>query len=259
MMIDEVGIYAKLESALFGSMVHTVSVASPIVHADVCTAKIYNTPQGILSTFTLAERSGFSPAVMESLREWSNDESSVFGFTKQKHLIDHIFRPRQLISEPEYFKMRLFRPLEPVAEVIDALCLSFPMIGPTWCLITFLRCAPNKPFEDMHTELLELFKPALARVIRTGYQREIHGKTSSLSKLEEGAIPTTTMTANLLEKLSRTERLVLSYLRTEVTERQIADTINRSPHTVHVHVKNIYRKLGVKSRRMLISLFNPQR
>ena len=46
----------------------------------------------------------------------------------------------------------------------------------------------------------------------------------------------------------------IGHLQDDSTERQIAQTIRRSPHTNHVHVKNIYRKLGINSLRMLTSL-----
>lgn len=53
-------------------------------------------------------------------------------------------------------------------------------------------------------------------------------------------------------RLSATERRVLAHLLSEEgTEREIARALYRSPHTVHVHVKSIYRKLGVSSRREL--------
>lgn len=51
--------------------------------------------------------------------------------------------------------------------------------------------------------------------------------------------------------LSTTERTVLAYLLQGMTERQVADELDRSHNTVHVHVRNIYRKLGVTSRKML--------
>ncbi|MFN3168612.1 MAG: helix-turn-helix transcriptional regulator [Phycisphaeraceae bacterium] len=51
--------------------------------------------------------------------------------------------------------------------------------------------------------------------------------------------------------LSTTERTVLGYLLQGMTERQVANELDRSHNTVHVHVRNIYRKLGVTSRKML--------
>jgi len=61
-----------------------------------------------------------------------------------------------------------------------------------------------------------------------------------------------------LAKLSRTERDVLHALVRRLTEKQIAEHMHRSPHTIHVHVKSIYRKLDVNSRMQLISLVGDQ-
>jgi DNA-binding NarL/FixJ family response regulator len=53
-------------------------------------------------------------------------------------------------------------------------------------------------------------------------------------------------------RLSATEQIVLDALRHGQTEREIGQTLNRSRHTIHVHIKNIYRKLGVYSRNQLL-------
>jgi DNA-binding CsgD family transcriptional regulator len=87
-----------------------------------------------------------------------------------------------------------------------------------------------------------------------GYQREIHTRpihspASPVSKPSPAA---------LAARLSRTERRILPYLGSGVTERQIAEVVARSPHTIHVHVKSIYRKLGIGSRRQLLDLLDPE-
>lgn len=53
--------------------------------------------------------------------------------------------------------------------------------------------------------------------------------------------------------LSPTEHRIYELLRKPLTEVEIAHKLSRSRHTVHVHVKNIYRKLGVNSRRQLLT------
>lgn len=50
------------------------------------------------------------------------------------------------------------------------------------------------------------------------------------------------------EPLTATERVVAQLLLTRKSERQIADDLSQSHHTTHDHVKEIYRKFGVKSR-----------
>ena len=46
--------------------------------------------------------------------------------------------------------------------------------------------------------------------------------------------------------LSPTEKRVCSLLLKRLTEQRIAEQLERSPNTVHVHVRNIYRKLARK-------------
>jgi DNA-binding CsgD family transcriptional regulator len=55
-----------------------------------------------------------------------------------------------------------------------------------------------------------------------------------------------------VDLLSPTERMVAVKLREGLTEREIADALHRSPNTIHVHVRNIYRKLLVNSRQELV-------
>jgi DNA-binding CsgD family transcriptional regulator len=61
--------------------------------------------------------------------------------------------------------------------------------------------------------------------------------------------------SQMLAKITPAERHVLRLLRAGRTEAQVGTAIGRSPHTVHVHVRNLYRKLNVNSRRELLDLF----
>lgn len=54
--------------------------------------------------------------------------------------------------------------------------------------------------------------------------------------------------------LSKTEKMVARLLLRGMTEREAAEEIGRSHNTVHVHTRNIYRKLGVSSRKMLYQI-----
>ncbi|MFN3168902.1 MAG: helix-turn-helix transcriptional regulator [Phycisphaeraceae bacterium] len=54
--------------------------------------------------------------------------------------------------------------------------------------------------------------------------------------------------------LSPTERRVYDLLLRRLTERQVAEQLGRSHNTVHVHVRNIYRKLGVRTRQQLLDM-----
>ncbi len=48
--------------------------------------------------------------------------------------------------------------------------------------------------------------------------------------------------------LSPTEKKVCALLLQRLTEPRIAEHMDRSQNTIHVHVRNIYRKLGIKKR-----------
>ncbi|MFK7789123.1 MAG: helix-turn-helix transcriptional regulator [Phycisphaeraceae bacterium] len=64
------------------------------------------------------------------------------------------------------------------------------------------------------------------------------------------------------------ESRVCALLMQRLTEQRVADHLERSPNTVHVHVRNIYRKLGVRTRKelyeypgiinMIVKNMNPQ-
>jgi len=55
------------------------------------------------------------------------------------------------------------------------------------------------------------------------------------------------------EWLTERERLVLNQLTLGKSVRQIADDLDRSPHTIHDHVKSLHRKLDASSRGELIA------
>lgn len=54
-----------------------------------------------------------------------------------------------------------------------------------------------------------------------------------------------------LEKLSRRELEVFAHLLTDKTQAQIAEELFITHSSVHFHCKNIYRKLGIKSRKQI--------
>ena len=55
--------------------------------------------------------------------------------------------------------------------------------------------------------------------------------------------------------LTRRHRQVLDLLKTGLSEKDVGHELSISPHTVHVYVKALYRKLKVNSRAELLSLW----
>ena len=53
---------------------------------------------------------------------------------------------------------------------------------------------------------------------------------------------------SLLSQLSPTQRRIAPLLARGLTEKQIAEELGRSPHTVHEHAKSIYSTWGVRTR-----------
>jgi DNA-binding NarL/FixJ family response regulator len=61
-------------------------------------------------------------------------------------------------------------------------------------------------------------------------------------------IATQTLDAQVLHNLSKRERLVLEFLIGGMTNKEIARAIELQEATVKIHVKNLYRKMGVANR-----------
>src|SRR5512146_2185357 len=58
------------------------------------------------------------------------------------------------------------------------------------------------------------------------------------------------------DRLTDREWIVLRHLDSDAGEKQLADQLNLSPHTLHSHIKSIYRKVGVQGRLPLLIRFN---
>lgn len=63
-----------------------------------------------------------------------------------------------------------------------------------------------------------------------------------------GATPTSP-----INRITQREQVILEHLSLGRSVKEIAETLSRSPHTVHDHVKSLHRKLGVSSRGELIA------
>ena len=58
------------------------------------------------------------------------------------------------------------------------------------------------------------------------------------------------------ERLTDREWIVLRNLNSDQGEKQLADRLSLSPHTLHSHIKSIYRKVGVQGRLPLLIRLN---
>lgn len=193
-----------------------------------------------------------------ALQDWPLQEESVFGLVQRKQLVEHVFRPREIMDEMTFARQRLYHPIEPFTKVVDAICITVSMGTGLWSMFTFLRCGHAPFFDDAHFQMAERYQPAIRNAMlqthRTPPRTSDHSTGKSGGNTFAMSMAQLTPT-DLLGKLTRTERRVLEMLRSNATEKTIADSMHRSPHTVHVHVKNIYRKLGIGSRKQLQDLF----
>jgi len=60
----------------------------------------------------------------------------------------------------------------------------------------------------------------------------------------------------IFARLTDREWIVLCGLNSEDGEKQLADRLGLSPHTLHSHIKSIYRKVGVQGRLQLLRRLN---
>ena len=86
------------------------------------------------------------------------------------------------------------------------------------------------------------------------YDEPLSGSELSEVSTRLVKLPATAQPAKL-ELLSESQRRVLGLLLEGKAEKEVAAKLNISPHTVHNHVKEIYRKMEVNSRPELFSLF----
>lgn len=248
---EDLTIYAKLGSFSFGALVHALHVVAPSVDATVSAARLFDGSTEATRMYVDARALNLPPQAVQTIETWPVTPGSLFDFADKQAIYDQEFRPQQLVDDAAYTRLGLFRPLDTYAPIVDAYCLTCPVGQKSWCMLAFLRSGNQKPFAPREMEKLQRLKPAIARLIRTHHQRRTRTADESDASSSSPIDPTV-----LLGKLSQTERHILQMLLAGDTERKIGQTLHRSPHTVHVHVKNTYRKLGVNSRRQLQNLFN---
>lgn len=249
-MPDEVRLYACLESPLYGGLLQTLDTAAAGVQADTAAGRIFSLDHVPICHCVLSRRLKLTRTQELALDNWPHDDGCLFELLRRVRPPSGVFRPRDHMDEKNYAARAVFRKLEASEHVTDCLCESVQLDGEVWGLLCYLRCAPSLPFTEQQVDRLRRLHPTVQRRLQTALRRELrpNGPTGEPG---DRHVPL----SQLLARLSRTEGQVLGYLRTSLTEKQIADELERSHHTVHVHVKNIYRKFGISSRKQLMELF----
>jgi DNA-binding CsgD family transcriptional regulator len=119
----------------------------------------------------------------------------------------------------------------PVADGHTALCISYSNVVSS---VRSRRASPRHAAEV----LLRLLLPALkvGVTMRLAHDREV-GAELTLGRLG----------------LTRREAQIARLLARRATNREIAEQLDVSPHTVRHHIENIFAKLGIHSRRSVAS------
>ncbi|WP_432799681.1 helix-turn-helix transcriptional regulator [Poriferisphaera sp. WC338] len=253
-MQDEAKTFKQLDSALFGSLIHAIEVTARAIGANIAAGKIFDVPGELLSSYVSLVDITLPINAVTELQTWPDDKESIFEHFYNRDLRDNILHMQRdmgvLFGENKPCNM--FEHIENHHKVVDVLCLSCTLNESTWGKLIFIRCGESEPFGQSHIDTLKRFKPSIARLLLLGLKRETLPQHESYMT----SFPNQNTAAELLLKLSKTERIVFDHLQTNKTERQVAEIMDRSRHTIHVYVKNIYRKLGISSRKELLQLFD---
>ena len=121
----------------------------------------------------------------------------------------------------------------PVADGHTALCISYSNVE------TSLRSRRSSP-RHAAGPLLRLLLPAL----KVGVTMRLAGDHEVGTELTLGRFGLTRREAQIARLLAR-----------RATNREIAEQLELSPHTVRHHVENVFMKLGIHSRRSIASHF----
>ncbi len=147
------------------------------------------------------------------------------------------FRTHRLcdVVEADWFQSDYYRVFYLDAGLEDAILSSFPINRDAESWIGLHRRRGRAPFDEGERD-------DLARIMRglKWFHRHL--------MLSHGLLVADS-------PLTVAERKVLHLFLTGLPEKQIAEQLGRSPHTVHDTVAAIYRKFGVKSRSALMAIW----
>jgi DNA-binding CsgD family transcriptional regulator len=147
-----------------------------------------------------------------------------------------------------------FLQLRSIVPITDGYFFVFSVMPKIQCMFVFLQFGPRPAFTDRQIALIDRFIPTITQTIRQGHLFRM-GRIQGASQLsQQPSQLDSKLVGDLMTRLSKTEHQILGHLRTRATEQEVAKTMDRSPHTIHVHVKSIYCKFMVSSRKQLLEL-----
>lgn len=251
-MMDLISVREGLESPIVAAFTHVAGVVGGAMEADVTALRLHHAPSHPHTRLALAPRLRLHAPGRAALRKWIDSDHPVDDFLTHRYPGGHVCRPRDLNSHPtlDGAGATRFDGLRPEIDVIDGIMATYPVSDKFHAVMLLARCRPGDRFEDPLIEQLRQLHTPIARALNAACRQQLGLGGNPPSH----ALPPNLTVAQLVARLSETEQQVLRYVRSNATEPEIAKALNRSRHTIHVHVKNIYRKLGVGSRRQLHAL-----
>ena len=109
-----------------------------------------------------------------------------------------------------------------------------------------------RAFVDEGVVMARLLYEALARGIEPAYVRQLLA-AFDMDGAETAVAPPSPAADDLIEPLSERELEVLQLIAEGLTNQEVANRLYLSLHTVKVHARNIYGKLGVKNRTQAVA------
>ena len=261
-------IQQQLQSPLHTTLGQAVEVLGQAIHSDVAAAclfepgvtehKRYVSVRNVRLTASqhaqLMRWPGLSPSIFTAVRDRPRASAGGRGNRGTRggravqaasgleavlaHRLD-----RQHLSEASLLRLRMLAISAALAPV-DGLALCLSLDSRCVCPMVFLRCGHSVAFNKGELDTIASLHSDLERLLR-----QARTLAASSDALLDG-------TPDHVETLSPTERRIFNLLLSHHTERDIAESLRRSPHTVHVHVKNIYRKLRINSRKQLVDAYH---
>jgi LuxR family maltose regulon positive regulatory protein len=108
-------------------------------------------------------------------------------------------------------------------------------------------------FVDEGKPMARLLYEALSLGIAPHYVRQLLAAFPSAEPVQAASLKTQVPQSDLIEPLSERELEVLQLIAKGLTNQEVATRLYLSLHTVKVHARNIYGKLGVKNRTQAVA------
>ncbi|WP_428386575.1 helix-turn-helix transcriptional regulator [Mucisphaera sp.] len=232
---------SRLDSEFEAHLLHTMEITRQVLQAEMAYAY---TPANALTEGRRCLTTGLSPRQASTLNldQWHTDEASLPLQLQQAnlepgrvyHVLDlPLLSRRQCVSAVK--RLNAYR------ELTDLVACDIPSVHGS-LILAYTRWAESEKFQPDQLVELELLLRSLPERLKKQVPRALPAAAKKTPKA--------------IAKLSPTEKVVLTHLLENRTQKEIAEILERSTHTVHVHIKNIYLKHGVHSRYDLLKRLN---